>query len=517
MIKQVLVGLGIVLAVSVAIIAGVPAWRMAALGYLNNERFYRGKPASYWSQALKSTAQPPPPELAALKEGGAEAVPVLIDLLKAPDPAVRGKAAQVLGSIGPEAAPAVPALSEALHDPDRDVRCRAARPWVTLAPRRAAVPSLIEALKDEEPVRLDAIRALGRIGPDARPALPALLDVLVKEDEIIKKTLDKDRSVGPVTVHALSQIVPVDRMSVPALIEALKDEHPFVRQHAGPHPRPEGPGAAGRRLGPGRGFAGQGGRRALDAVLALGRFGSVSQGAAPALVQALQDNNHLVRGASAMALHQVGADPKVAVPALIGALGDKVVLVRVSAIEALAEIGKGDQEVVPALAEMLKADNDAVRYAATRALGTLGSEARSATPSLLAALKDKEGAVRASAAVGPGPRRGRPQDAGAGPGRGAQGRRWRGPLRGGPGPGDARRRAKAGGAGPDRAAQGSQRPGPGADGRGLDPVSGGSPFRRPGAAGGPQGQGPGRSRRCALGCPGSAPTPGSWCRRWSRH
>ena len=67
--------------------------------------------------------------------------------LQDPDVEVRSRAAEALGKIGPEAAAAVPALTTALQDPDVDVRMEAA--W-----------------------------ALGCIGPEAAAAAPALSNAL---------------------------------------------------------------------------------------------------------------------------------------------------------------------------------------------------------------------------------------------------------------------------------------------------------------------------------------------------
>ena len=63
---------------------------------------------------------------------------------------------------------------------------------------RAAVPALIEALKDERwDVRRAAATALGRIGPDAVAAVPALNEVL---------SLNRDENVRRAAAAALKRI-----------------------------------------------------------------------------------------------------------------------------------------------------------------------------------------------------------------------------------------------------------------------------------------------------------------------
>jgi hypothetical protein len=61
-----------------------------------------------------------------LLNGDPAAVPVLLELLADPDPAIRADAAEGLGRVGPAAVSAVPALLAAVQDEDGRVRCEAA-------------------------------------------------------------------------------------------------------------------------------------------------------------------------------------------------------------------------------------------------------------------------------------------------------------------------------------------------------------------------------------------------------
>ncbi len=81
---------------------------------------------------------------------------------------------------------------------------------------KAAVPALIEALKDEDyEVRWRATQALGQIGRDAKAAVPALIEILK----------DKNVMVRQGAAQALGEIdFKANRAAVPALIEALKKE-----------------------------------------------------------------------------------------------------------------------------------------------------------------------------------------------------------------------------------------------------------------------------------------------------
>ena len=121
------------------------------------------------------------------------------------------KAARTLGRIGPEA---IPALIPILKEEENyEVRSAAAYALGEMgAAAVPAVPALIEALEDEESlVRTVTAEALGKIGPGAVEAVPALA---------------KAMTMGPVgdfrAVYALGSIGPEAVEAVPALIETLE-------------------------------------------------------------------------------------------------------------------------------------------------------------------------------------------------------------------------------------------------------------------------------------------------------
>ena len=75
-------------------------------------------------------------------------------------------------------------LIRQLSDQDASVRANAAEALGEIGPEaKAAVPALIEASKHEEAgVRANATYALGRIGSDAKAAVPALIEKLKDEN-----------------------------------------------------------------------------------------------------------------------------------------------------------------------------------------------------------------------------------------------------------------------------------------------------------------------------------------------
>jgi len=149
--------------------------------------------------------------LGLLGPAAAEAVPDLLALLTRHNPEVRASAAEALGRIGKAAKPAVATLTKMIDDPDPRVKAHAAVAlWRITGDAKPSVPALSAALADpvlvlafEDPrltsnyaLRPDVpgplppveanligpwdttpvcvIRALGEIGPDAKPAADAL-------------------------------------------------------------------------------------------------------------------------------------------------------------------------------------------------------------------------------------------------------------------------------------------------------------------------------------------------------
>lgn len=117
-----------------------------------------------------------------LGAAASDATPELQAALKEdPNPIVRLYAAQALSRISGEAEPALSTFVDALQSPIRDVPELAALFLGRMGPAAApAVPALCAAMQRRESsgsgtsVRAQAIYALGEIGPDAAAAVPAL-------------------------------------------------------------------------------------------------------------------------------------------------------------------------------------------------------------------------------------------------------------------------------------------------------------------------------------------------------
>ena len=191
-------------------------------------------------------------ELAAL---GPRAVPALIEALKTDTEGVVGRAARALGQIGPPAREAVPALIARIDENKGRSRddAEVIEALMRIAPRRnEVVPALCAILREpsNNPCRIHAVVALGKMGEDAKEAVSDLIKMLEEEPS----------KTGPLRFHAataLGKIGSEAKRAVPALVKLLNDKN------AGP------------------------GRRTV--VVALGEMGPSAKSAVAALKEAQSD------------------------------------------------------------------------------------------------------------------------------------------------------------------------------------------------------------------------------------
>lgn len=114
-------------------------------------------------------------------------------------------------------------LLEQLSDPDFDVRCRAKADLIALGPRTDVVLALWPALAitDCSAARCGIAYVLGRLGPGARSAVPALL--LALRDPSCWVRLNAVIALGRIGGHGIAK--QLDQV-------ALEDPAPPVRQEA---------------------------------------------------------------------------------------------------------------------------------------------------------------------------------------------------------------------------------------------------------------------------------------------
>ncbi len=208
---------------------------------------------------------------------------------------------------------------------------------------------------------LNALKALGE------PAVPALLAVLEEEG-----------SGCASAAHALYQIDPAwQQIAVAALMQALQDDRETVRG---------------------------------DAAHVLGEMGEAAKAAAPALMEALQNEQETaaVRGQAARALAAIGEIHPQSGPALLQVLRSEDWTARRAASQLLTQRQEVAQSILPDLIRLLadRREPSEVRVDAAQVLGALSGAAPQSVPPLIAALKDPDWwvrvyAARALAALGP--------------------------------------------------------------------------------------------------------------------
>jgi HEAT repeat protein/aminoglycoside phosphotransferase (APT) family kinase protein len=161
-----------------------------------------------------------------------------------------------------------------------------------------AVPAVVQAMVDPNPrIRLAAIRALGQIGPEAESAIPELIQMLVPSAP----------SFGEAVANALASIDSnwTSHPAVPVIAETLAGHL-------------SDPGAPGE--------------------FAVDMLSMIGAPAVPALIGALESPNRVARQNAAKALGRIGAKAEAAIPALTQALQDVHGWVREEAARALADI-----------------------------------------------------------------------------------------------------------------------------------------------------------------------------------
>jgi HEAT repeat protein len=394
---------------------------------------------------------------------GAPAVAVLQPLLKAKSPVERAYAARALGDIGPAAKGATEGLVGLLADPDGAVRRQAIVAIASIRPgpqvtvplfvklmhdsdegvrmrvmsavadaKGAAVPSLIEALKNEEAAYWACV-ILRDIGHDAASAVPALVDKLQdKRPEIRREAvlalasinapesaikiapLLKDEHARVAATYALAVLgrIPADaeatvranvksddvllsttslwalarvhpddvelkRAAITQLVERLKDKDPYVRTAAA---------RALSSLPPSPEISGPIFEKALSSAdeetvhYMLDTLAGLGAPAVPRLIEALKHDG--LQAQAAYILGQIGAPAAPATADLAKLLSDPDANVAFEAAHALAKIGPGAKAAVPALIAACKPVEDRPVHAAVFALGRIGPAAASAEPAL---------------------------------------------------------------------------------------------------------------------------------------
>jgi HEAT repeat protein len=191
-----------------------------------------------------------------------------------------------------------------------------------------AIRTLAEALADPEAeVRELASAALSDFGPDAKLALPELIQAVQDENAVVRRrALRAIAFIGPAAADD----------ALACLIAATEDVDDSV---------------------------------GLQAVATIGELGPGAAPAVPALMSAVWTGDVRRRAVAGVALTHVGA---AAVPSLMQSLSHPAAEVRVKVIHLLGQIGPNAAEARGALRSLLDDADPAVRVEAASALSAIG-------------------------------------------------------------------------------------------------------------------------------------------------
>ena len=176
----------------------------------------------------------------------------------------------------------------------------------TIEPKslQTRIEEYVNKLKDKNyQTRAGAALSIGKIGYEAKVAVPALIAVLKDEDYGVRYS----------AARALGEVGPGAAVAVPALLEALRDENDVVREKA---------------------------------AQSLGKIGVITRDIVSSLITILLDDKYsAARAAAAKSLGEFDSEAIAAVPSLIETLKDLKdvsISVRLSAASALKRITNKD-------------------------------------------------------------------------------------------------------------------------------------------------------------------------------
>jgi HEAT repeat protein/S1-C subfamily serine protease/DNA-directed RNA polymerase subunit RPC12/RpoP len=321
--------------------------------------------------------------------GNAAGVPGLIRNLESKDPRVRTSAVQGLGNARSDARMAIRPLLDLLKNEQEDLLRRLTLDALKQIgkPDRGDLDALKEALNDSHPeVRGYAVGAIGLLGVDGQSALPDLLklarapEVVVRQNairalgrmgpEYKEKVMpliasglkDSDRDVRLAAGEAVASMGSFGKEDIPVLMEILKNSDPQIQAFA---------------------------------ATALGKMGSVARPAAAALANAFKDSTDRgLRRAVVEALATIGKSAKTSVPVYAEALHESDKEMRKTALEAVIRLGADAEEAAGAVGDLLNDPDKGVSLSAARALKKLGPAAKKALPAMREALKEEDRDLR---------------------------------------------------------------------------------------------------------------------------
>jgi HEAT repeat protein len=236
-----------------------------------------------------------------------EAVALLLEALQ--HGGDRSHSIDALAEIGPPAKAALPELRKLMRNSGESTRCAAAlavwrieRPvnshGLQFDPRQDALAVLVEILQSPDLLDLHpAARAIGQIGPEAKPAVPALIRRLELGVPLFSKEI----------LNTLGKIGPEAREAVPALKQLLEHKNEYVCWAAAIALCRMGEASAGLPILV-RDMERYPSYMVKYAEPVLADLGREVKPAVPVLLRALRDDDHATYAAAARLLRKIDPD-----------------------------------------------------------------------------------------------------------------------------------------------------------------------------------------------------------------
>ncbi|PQO26448.1 HEAT repeat domain-containing protein [Blastopirellula marina] len=260
------------------------------------------------------------------KEAMEHAVEDLVEGMKSKNPNLRAAAARCLAELDAPREMVGPVLLKALTESDPTIVIYFREAIVSLGAK--ATPRLAKALENEG-LRMHALAILRQLGPDAKAAIPALIETLKVDNEDVQSE----------TLMVLGGLGETAAPATEAIAKSLASSSDEVKQ---------------------------------SALYALGSIGSAAKPTIPQIAPLLDSDVEFTKVAAGWAIAHIDpispSAPK-AIAVLTAALSEGSDLVRLEAAKSLGMFGEQASSAKDALSKSAKSDeSDAVRAAAADAL-----------------------------------------------------------------------------------------------------------------------------------------------------
>jgi HEAT repeat protein len=220
---------------------------------------------------------------------------------------------------------------------------------------------MLQRLKEDEGgLSPEFVWGLGEYGPQAKPAIPALLKDCGRSEN---RQLENGRICALVRIESGDE--EAGGLLEPHLLEAVHSSDWAVRS---------------------------------SALTALGEVRVNPKKGIPALLEALEDPSHPICSAALTGLAEYGAAAREAVPRIVALLEGNNTSIAAQAATALGRLGTNAVSAIPALIKVLDVPAFDLRLNTVAALGSFGPAARPAIPALEKLLQHSTSLVRENAA-----------------------------------------------------------------------------------------------------------------------